>query len=128
MSTMFKNGSTNSRRRIHQHLTVVAGLLFASSGSSFAALPTVAPPPGLQSSSSTDWLLWTRLSFDEGLTIIGLAVATIGMIMVVWKCLKAYSEVGQGRGDWGDVVTAATGGAVVMMMGAAVLTIAAAIF
>lgn len=128
MLTMCKTGLVNSRRMFHRQIAVVASLLFAASNASYASLPTVAPPPNVQA-TSTNWLDWVRNGFDEALTIIGLAVATIGMIMVVWKCLKAYQEVGQGgRGDWGDVATAATGGALVMMLGAGVLTIAAAVF
>lgn len=127
MLTMWRNGLLKSRRKVLQPMAAAVGLWLAASSSSYAALPAVAPPPGA-AQAGTDWLLWVRSGLDEVSTILGLAVAAVGMIMVVWKCFKAYQEVGQGRGDWGDVASAATGGALVMMIGAGVLTVAAAVF
>lgn len=92
-----------------------------------AALPAVAPPPAV-AAGSTDWLAWIKASAKEGAIILGLLIGAVGLIMVVTKVIGQYSEVGNGRATWGDVAASATGGAVVMMLATAVLTLAIAVF
>lgn len=92
-----------------------------------AALPAVAPPPAV-AAGSTDWLAWIKASAKEGTIVLGLLMGAAGLVMVVSKVISQYNEVGNGRATWGDVAASATGGAIVMMLATAVLTLAIAVF
>lgn len=92
-----------------------------------AALPAVAPPPTV-AAGSTDWLAWIKASAKEGTIVLGLLMGAAGLVMVVSKVISQYNEVGNGRATWGDVAASATGGAIVMMLATAVLTLAIAVF
>ena len=104
-----------------------AALLMMACSRVYAELPTPTAP-GAASASDGDWLNYIQEGFKNGVQIIGYLVAAGGLVMVVWKCIQAYQEVGAGRAGWGDVATAATGGAFIMMLGVAVITIAVAVF
>lgn len=92
-----------------------------------AALPTAANPAGV-AANTTNWLDWVQGGAKQATILVGLLIGAVGLIMVVWKVVSQYQEVGNGRATWGDVATSATGGAVVMMLATAVLTFAIAVF
>lgn len=105
-------------------LTVIGAL---ATPDAHAVLPGVAPPTGV-AATSTDWLVWFRAYFQQGTIIAALLLGAVGLIMVVSKVISQYSEVGNGRATWGDVATSAVGGAIVMGISAAVLTLAITVF
>lgn len=64
-------------------------------------LPTTAPPS--RGSTDGDFIgLMQDYAFDIGV-LIGLALATLAMIIVVKNTLGAYSEVQDGKGTWGQL-------------------------
>lgn len=103
-------------------------LAWAAMPEAYAALPAVAPPDTSVTAASTDWLAWVRASAKQGTIVLGLLMGAAGLIMMVSKVMTQYNEVGNGRATWGDVAASATGGAVIMMLGAAVLAAAIAVF
>jgi len=108
-------------------LATTGALMALAVPDAMAGLPAVVQQGGI-AAGSTDWLLWVTNFFDSGTKLFGLLVASVGLIMVVAKVYGMYGEVGKGKATWGDVATSAVGGAAIMMLGAAVLGISAAVF
>ena len=88
------------RQRLGLHVT--AFLLGAgTSGALAQGLPTTAPPS--RGSTDGDYIgLMQDYAFDIGV-FIGLALATLAMIVVVKNTMGAYSEVQDGKGTWGQL-------------------------
>lgn len=101
-------------------------LMVLAAPNAMAALPAVVAQ-GQLAAATTDWLTLVKEFFKNGVNIAGLVVAAIGLVMVVSKVYSQYGEVGKGKATWGDVATSAIGGAAIMMLGAAVLTISAGV-
>lgn len=81
----------------------VIGLLLGAgtTGARAQGLPTTAPPS--RGSTDGDYIgLMQDYAFDIGI-FIGLALATLAMIVVVKNTLGAYSEVQDGKGTWGQL-------------------------
>jgi len=113
------------KRRVGMLAT--AGAMMALAGSNvMAALPAVVAQ-GALAAATTDWLTLVKEFFKNGVNIAGLIIAAIGLMMVVSKVFSQYGEVGKGKATWGDVATSAIGGAAIMMLGAAVLTISSGV-
>lgn len=123
-----KHNSTNKRNTVLGWAAAMSVFALVGMPEAYAALPAVAPPDASVTATSTDWLAWVRGSAKQGTILLGLLMGAAGLIMMVSKVISQYSEVGNGRATWGDVAASATGGAVIMMLGAAVLTAAIAVF
>tara|TARA_R110002094_G_scaffold42357_4_gene54635 strand:+ start:2924 stop:3328 length:405 start_codon:yes stop_codon:yes gene_type:complete len=87
------------RRTVLQLIGLALGA--SSTGAVAQGLPTTAPPS--RGSTDGDYIgLMQDYAFDIGV-FIGLALATLAMIVVVKNTLGAYSEVQDGRGTWGQL-------------------------
>ena len=72
-----------------------------TTGALAQGLPTTAPPS--RGSTDGDYIsLMQDYAFDIGV-FIGLALATLAMIIVVKNTMGAYSEVQDGKGTWGQL-------------------------
>ena len=89
-----------TRQRIALRFT---GLILGvgTTGALAQGLPTTAPPS--RGSTDGDYIaLMQDYAFDIGV-FIGLALATLAMIIVVKNTMGAYSEVQDGKGTWGQL-------------------------
>ena len=72
-----------------------------TTGALAQGLPTTAPPS--RGSTDGDFIgLMQDYAFDIGV-FVGLALATLAMIIVVKNTMGAYSEVQDGKGTWGQL-------------------------
>ena len=103
LNTAFQ-GNMTRLRAIRQHLVLsLTGLVLGvgTGGALAQGLPTTAPPS--RGSTDGDYLgLMQDYAFDIGV-FIGLALATLAMIIVVKNTMGAYSEVQDGKGTWGQL-------------------------
>jgi integrating conjugative element membrane protein (TIGR03745 family) len=89
-----------NRQRIVLHVTSLI-LGAGTTGALAQGLPTTAPPS--RGSTDGDYIsLMQDYAFDIGV-FIGLALATLAMIIVVKNTMGAYSEVQDGKGTWGQL-------------------------
>ena len=91
-------------RANRQRIVLLFTSLMLGAGTTAAlaqGLPTTAPPS--RGSTDGDYIsLMQDYAFDIGV-FIGLALATLAMIIVVKNTMGAYSEVQDGKGTWGQL-------------------------
>jgi len=103
----------------------VLGLTLAGSSALAQGLPTTAPPS--RGTTAGDYIgLMQDYAYDIGV-FVGLALATLAMIIVVKNTLGAYSEVQDGKGTWGQLGINFGAGVLLMVFIVYMLTEAATI-
>lgn len=113
----------SSTQRVTCTLGTLAMLGFTHA---YAALPA-ASPPSTAPSSSTNWLDFFKLYVKDAVLVLALIAMAVGLIMVVQKVMSMYGELSSGRVTWGDIGSAAIGGAILLMFGVVLTTASVAI-
>jgi integrating conjugative element membrane protein (TIGR03745 family) len=107
--------SLRARAR-HGLLAVVASVVAAASGTVQAqgTLPTPIDP-NIGGAPGGNWLELIRGYIGDGAVILGLAIATVGLLWVAYTGVAKFNECRTGKAEWSELGVLGVVGAVVLL-------------
>ena len=109
-----------------KRVTTAAGLLtlFATQPV-WAALPTPVAPS--TAPAAGDWIGLIQGYIKDGGLVLGLAIAIIGFLWIVYRGFAKFNEARQGKAEWAEVGVLGIVGAIVLIFASFLLTEAAGV-
>jgi integrating conjugative element membrane protein (TIGR03745 family) len=105
--------SLRARAR-HCLLAFVALAAAAATGTVHAQLPTPIDP-NIGGAPGGNWLQLIRGYIGDGAVILGLAIATVGLLWVAYTGVAKFNECRVGKAEWSELGVLGIVGAVVLL-------------
>lgn len=95
-------------------LAMVAGLF--AGGAAHAQLPTPVDPT-IGGAPGGNWMQLIRGYIGDGAVVLGLAIATVGLLWIAYTGVAKFNECRTGRAEWSELgVLGIVGAAVLLFM------------